>query len=530
MSIGNYTSDNPKVAWIVNKFSELPGVSLSQQASGSGFILNDTESIDQLLPLSNTFKFSESIIVKFRTAEIVLPTTYRLKADNLYSASENPIEKARAIIMNFKSNTKREDISQKPLPGGSFSLYPTGSYPTIGYRILAAAKIYTIIQTFFPYHQYMDKNWNQVLKESIPDFINAENEEEYGLAVAKMYANIQDSHGFISGNKGQQKLRGEAPSPISVDWIENKVVVTRLRNDSICKINGINIGDIILKVNGVTIEKLMVKYRIYYAHSTKQAIDQTAAQFCVRGAEGESGTFTIQDSKGKIRNIKLSWSNSHNNKFVIKNSLDTLELLKGNIGYADLTRMEAKQTDKMFDKFKNTKAIIFDMRGYPNGTAWSIAPRLTERQNVPLAMFRKTEVFVPNIAIGDLVSNKSYTEFIQTVASSDKWKYKGKTVMLINQNAISQSEHTGLFFESVNNTTFIGSPTAGANGDVTNFIIPGGMSLSFSGQGVWHADGRQLQRLGLQPHVTIKPTIKGIRSGKDEVLNKATEWINENVR
>ena len=170
------------------------------------------------------------------------------------------------------------------------------------------------------------------------------------------------------------------------------------------------------------------------------------------------------------------------------------------------------------------------MRGYPKGTAWSIAPRLSERKNIPLALYRKREVLGPNITSGDVLSSKSYTEFIQTVASSNKWKYKGKTVMLIDHMAVSQSEHTGLFFEQMNNTVFIGSPTAGANGDVTRFEIPGGMILNFSGQGVWHADGRQLQRLGLQPHVVVRPTIKGIRAGKDEVLDKAVEWINANVK
>ena len=97
--------------------------------------------------------------------------------------------------------------------------------------------------------------------------------------------------------------------------------------------------------------------------------------------------------------------------------------------------------------------------------------------------------------------------------------------MLIDERAISQSEHTGLFFEAANRTKFIGSPTAGANGDVTNFSLPGGISVHFSGQGVWHPDGRQLQRLGLQPDIEARPTLAGIRAGKDEVLDKAVEYL-----
>ena len=38
----------------------------------------------------------------------------------------------------------------------------------------------------------------------------------------------------------------------------------------------------------------------------------------------------------------------------------------------------------MFELFKDTKAIIFDNRGYPQGTAWAIAPRLSAK-TVPAA-------------------------------------------------------------------------------------------------------------------------------------------------
>jgi hypothetical protein len=44
--------------------------------------------------------------------------------------------------------------------------------------------------------------------------------------------------------------------------------------------------------------------------------------------------------------------------------------------------------------------------------------------------------------------------------------------MLIDDRAISQAEHTGLFFEAAAGTVFIGTPTAGANGDVTRSSCP----------------------------------------------------------
>ena len=64
----------------------------------------------------------------------------------------------------------------------------------------------------------------------------------------------------------------------------------------------------------------------------------------------------------------------------------------------------------------------------------------------------------------------------------------------------------------------------GANGDVTFFIVPGNVRVNFSGHDVRWPDGRQLQRVGLEPDIYVRPSIAGIRAGKDEVLDRAIEF------
>jgi C-terminal processing protease CtpA/Prc len=125
----------------------------------------------------------------------------------------------------------------------------------------------------------------------------------------------------------------------------------------------------------------------------------------------------------------------------------------------------------------------------------------------------------------DVTDQRTTTQFVQHIPRSEKWKYKRKTVMLIDERAVSQAEHTGLFLRAANGTQFVGSPTNGANGDVTWFFVPGDIRVSLTGQGVSHPDGRQLQRVGLVPDVEIRPTISGIRAGRDEVLERAVEYV-----
>lgn len=60
---------------------------------------------------------------------------------------------------------------------------------------------------------------------------------------------------------------------------------------------------------------------------------------------------------------------------------------------------------------------------------------------------------------------------------------------------------------------------------MTNFFVPGGINIMFTGQSVKHVDGRQLQRIGLVPAIEVRPTIQGIQNGEDEVLACAINYL-----
>ena len=111
--------------------------------------------------------------------------------------------------------------------------------------------------------------------------------------------------------------------------------------------------------------------------------------------------------------------------------------------------------------------------------------------------------------------------------TGDGPKYAGRTVILINELTQSEAEATALLFEAANGTRFVGSPSAGANGDITSTCLPGDVCVSFSGHEVRHADGRPLQRVGLKPDVEVRPTLAGLRAGRDEVLDRAIRYLDE---
>ena len=48
-----------------------------------------------------------------------------------------------------------------------------------------------------------------------------------------------------------------------------------------------------------------------------------------------------------------------------------------------------------------------------------------------------------------------------------------------------------------------------------------------TGIGVYYPDGRETQRVGLAPDVAVRPTIAGLRAGRDELRDRAVELITQ---
>ena len=194
-------------------------------------------------------------------------------------------------------------------------------------------------------------------------------------------------------------------------------------------------------------------------------------------------------------------------------------MLPGNIVYADLTRVTSDELDAMFEVLGSTRAIVFDMRGYPNGTGGLIAARINARSAPVRAEFRTPVVTARSLEYPVAL------RYLQAILPTDKPIYRGRVVVLVDDRAVSAGEHTCLGLEAAGGATFVGSPSNGTNGEETYIRIPGGFELRFTGQEVFHADGRQLEQIGIQPGITIRPTLRGLRAGKDEVLERALRHV-----
>ncbi len=397
--------------------------------------------------------------------------------------------------------------------------YPNKEYPDKGFRLLALYKYWNMINYFYPNKHLMDKNWNQTLKEYIPKFINAQDELEYEMAALLIIGDIQDTHANLwGGNNALEAWKGKYYPPIHVRFIENRLVVTDYYNPELKDVVGLEVGDFITNINGKPIEDIIVKIGKYYPASNEPTRLRDISADMLRSNDKEIAIDYVHDEKKETKNLVLYPRDSLDiYQWYRRDDESSYKLLENNIGYVTLKSIKEADISNIREIFKNTKGIIIDIRNYPSTfVPFSLGSYFVSTPT-PFVKFSNGNVDNP----GEF----TFTDNIEIPSSSET--YHGKLVVLVNELSQSQAEYTAMAFRAGDRTTIIGSTTAGADGNVSTIFLPGGLRTMISGIGVYYPDGTETQRIGIVPDIVVRPTINGVKHGRDELMEKAIEIIND---
>jgi C-terminal processing protease CtpA/Prc len=300
--------------------------------------------------------------------------------------------------------------------------------------------------------------------------------------------------------------------PIRFKVIESKAVITSFYNDSLAKINDLRIGDILEKIDGKNVREIIFNNK-KYINGSNDNVKSKNYDFTVFNGFIDSANLTI-----KRNEIDIHKQVGRYNEELFKNKKilnpEKYKILENNIGYINMANLEMKDVDKMMLSLKSTKAIIIDLRNYPNFIPFLIARRLIQ-------------------------TKKSFVKFIEPDLSyygKFKWRdgmiinpikneyYKGVVILLVNEETQSATEFSTMLLQIGDNVITIGSQTAGADGNISKIEFLGFKSF-ISGIGVYYPDNSETQRKGVKIDIEVNQTIKGIQEGRDEILEKALEYL-----
>ncbi len=389
-----------------------------------------------------------------------------------------------------------------------------------GFRMLALFRYWNMIEYFFPYKHLLKEDWNDILKEFIPGVASNRSERNYRLTCLRLINRVHDTHANIYGDSLLLNYFGNKAPVVDFKELDDKIIVSGFLQDSLAAFETVLPGDEILTVNGKKIAELRRNAEPYLCASNESVADRNFIDRFLFKSNDDSLLITYKrggkSNKAVLRLYatgRVPYQNGDNWR------MPMYKLLSPDIGYISLGKIQADSLPAIFKAFENTKGIVIDIRNYPKQfMPFAMAPYI-KTSSTPFVKF----------TIGD-IKNPGLFTFTAPINNGPQGKntvssYKGSIIILVNEQSQSQAEYTTMALRTAPRSIVMGSQTAGADGNISYVPFPGGFSSPFSGIGVFYPDGKETQGIGIIPNIVVMPSQKGIANGKDEVLEKAKEYI-----
>lgn len=396
--------------------------------------------------------------------------------------------------------------------------YDAMRYPDAAYRLLALYRYWNIIQYYFPYKNLIEEDWKKVLEEFIPKIIESNNETEYTLSVLELIVRVHDSHaGIWKQNEALSHFFGKNLAPYELRFVENKAVIIGCKVEMPGNEHALKVGDVLTKINNRSINEIvqaLLKYTpgsnytarlrdmTYHLLATNDTVINV--EF-IRNEQKNSASLSAYSREELKKNYKAPTSDT------------CFKFIAPDIGYIHNGTVKSDYLYEIFKHLNNNKGLIIDCRNYPSDFVVYEMCKYLMPDSRPFVKFSTGSIETPGLFRYERtnVAGRKNLSF-----------YDGKVVILVDERTQSSAEFHALAYRVNPNAIVIGSTTAGADGNVSEFQLPGGISTMISGIGVYYPDGRETQRIGIVPDIEVKPSLKGILKAEDEVLQKAIDIIN----
>lgn len=393
--------------------------------------------------------------------------------------------------------------------------YSQVKLPDTGFQLLALYRFWNIMEYWSPYRNVLEEDWSKVLAEFIPKITLAKTKDAYTLQMMALIGRAHDGHAGLWNSIAARPPAGECQFPVNLRFIQNQAVVYNYMLPEAAKESGLAIGDVVSDIDGVPVKKLVETWLPFYSGSNDAARMRDIAMYMTRGKCGEASAHVVRDGKTLQLKPKRVAVSPDRSGFTHDQPGETFRLLSKDVAYLKLSSVKAADAAHYVEGAAGTKALIIDIRNYPSEFMVFALGQLLVANETPFARF----------TVGDLANPGTFHWTEPERLTPAKPLYAGKIAILVDEVSVSQSEYTTMAFRASPHAVVVGSTTAGADGNVSPFPLPGGLNTMISGIGVFYPNKKPTQRIGIVPDVKVEPTIAGIRSGRDEVLEEALRQV-----
>lgn len=375
----------------------------------------------------------------------------------------------------------------------------------------AFRQLYDQLGRDYAHFELKEIDWDAVGRELLPRSKGLATRSQFCILCQELVARLEDSHAYLF--KGKQEpvwMPSPAWDPGFACLLgqQDKLIVYHVDDPSPAKTAGMQVGMTVTAINDTPVQQWMAarmeRIRKYSGYSSEQYLRYHVAQWLPRQVK--------RDTEVSVSVIRVDGKES---TFKMLASLGARYLPRLPVpieGISDSGNVSWKRLDE-----KTGYVYVRRIRG-----------DLIENLDAAVAELQDCQGLVIDVrgnSGGGFDAERSFRNFdLSDQAEPDRPRYKGPIAVLIDSRCISAGEGWISWFRANDRATFFGQPTAGSSArKKTIQVLDGAYKVIFSVKAYKGFLDRPIERIGIQPDVTVRHKPSDLAAGVDTVLNKAIE-------
>ncbi|MFL2101491.1 S41 family peptidase [Desemzia sp. FAM 24101] len=378
-------------------------------------------------------------------------------------------------------------------------------------QFAATTIVWNNFQHFYPNFHVVDTNWEELLIPTLDKIYEADSEERYLNVLMSLLEKTGDGHANISDTRFPHTnsfvLEPGELWPFQADVVDGEVIVTATDAES-----QLEEGDQLLTIGSIDVKNWIEEIQDTIPGSS-QLKEYRALQY-IRELPGEKMTIERDGTDHTYTDVEK-----------LRTSLDEfyreepIKELEENIWYVNLNQPVLDALKENLTTLQAAKGIIFDLRGYPYSFAemQEVVQLLADE---PLAgpIFRIHAAIYPDRESPILIEE-------QPVFEASEKNLDSEIVFLGYSGSMSMPEYFLKYVKNNQLGTIVGEPTAGSDGNMYTYSIPGRLFGGITMVEVLNLDESQTHLVGVEPDIYVNRTREGIKNGEDEYISEALKYI-----
>jgi C-terminal processing protease CtpA/Prc len=389
--------------------------------------------------------------------------------------------------------------------GTALAPQPNWSGDDRGTRLGDVIVAWNVFEHFYPYFDIVKSDWTAELPRALEAAASDKDEIVFTDTLQRLVAALHDGHGRVNKPGLQSGFL-----PVHWDWVDGALVITEVAPAALGVVSR---GDVVLKIAGRLAADALNTAEALVSGATPQWIRYRGLQELARGPVGTIISLEIESASdpGKAKTVPVRFESAAPPEE--KRPAKIAELEPG-IYYVDVGRVSNADFQGALADLQKARGIVFDFRGYPG----NLPPNfLTYLYDKPMT---SAQWHVPSVMHPDHLDMQFERGGEWNLRPSQPYLTAKKT-FITDGRAISYAESCMGIVENYKLGAIVGAPTAGTNGNVNPFTLPGGYTIQWTGMKVLKHDGSQHHGVGILPTIPVSRTRAGIAAGRDEFLESA---------